>query len=69
MVNNSICNIGVIGTNGIIEWQCVFHISHMPLHIEINDATGVIGAISIIDFNDANDANESPFAPMDHQCC
>ena len=59
-----ICTSGVIGTNGTIEWQCVLHISHKPLHIESNDATGVIGAISIID---TNDTNESPFAPMDRQ--
>ena len=74
--NNSIGNIGtngssgvVHGTNGIIEWQCVFHISHAPLHIEINDATGFIGAMSIIDTNGVNDDNDSPFASLDCQCC
>ena len=62
----------VIGTNGIIEWRCVFHILHAPLHIEINNALafGVIGAIRAMDTNGVTDANESPFALllMDHQC-
>ena len=53
----------------MIELRCVFHISHMPLYIEINDAIGAIGAINIIDTNGINDANESPFALTDHQCC
>ena len=48
---------GITETNGTIEWQCVFHILHASLHIEINDATGVIGAISVIDTNCVNEAN------------
>ena len=67
--NGFIGTNGVIGTKGTIEWRCVLHISQTPLHIEINDVTGVIGAISIIDTNGINDANESPFAPTDCQCC
>ena len=53
--------IGTYGTSGVIgtiEWRRVFHISHVPLHIEIYDTTGFISAISIIDTNGVNDANE-----------
>ena len=55
---------GAIGTNCPIEWQGVFHISHASLHIEINDAIGVIGAVSVIDSNGVNEANGSPMLPL-----
>ena len=67
--NGFIGTNGVIGTKGTIEWQCVLHISQAPLHIEINDVTGVIDAISIIDTNGINDAKESSFAPTDRLYC
>ena len=44
----------------------VFHITHMPLHVEINEVSTVIGAVSFIDTNGVNDANKSAFAPIDH---
>ena len=37
--------------------RCVFYISNESLHIEINDATGVIGTIGVIDINGINEAN------------
>ena len=48
-VNGENNSIGVISNNVTIEWRCIFHISHVSLHIEINDAigSGVIGAIGI----------------------
>ena len=45
--------VGSLNGDVSSKWRCAMC---LPLHIEIDDITGVIGAINIIDTNGVNDA-------------